>query len=1177
MGATRDEGAVAVVAQDDLVVRPEALTRLVPLTEPEKARYGLAGIATTLAYRYDRPGYKATLAVWRTPPRLVARTFSFFQVKPEGLTAHYELIYRVDEAKTRRLALRLPASTPEALAIRGLGDVQVKESSSQPDGKWRRWNVLLGDARRDEIRLAVDFQQPLPAAKPAGEGAEPKGEAEPQSLPSPSGRGAGGEGGGGNAPKTSSARVSRPRRDPTEGLQGIGRPSVDGVARSETGHNEEADPQTSRQPPATSHPDSDKPEPGREIPLPVVQAEGVAYQSGLVAVEGSAELDVEVHTAARHVDIGQLAPAEYQPGRRLLGAYEFLGPPAAVAVEVLRHPGYALLPAIIEQAELTTLLSADGASQTQADFRLRTKAQYLEVQLPRRAELWSATLDGTPLKPQRQGGSRLLGLPAGSEGQSRSLELVYSAPVARLGLTGHVRLGAPKLLFRAGREDQAVEVPLVSIRWRLSAPAGYEVVRTGGTLATGQVQSPVPAPFTVAGVMYYLTGGMPGPYSPGGCGVAMESAKSAKPKGGWGAMPAPAAKVPAPAKAEAKPAEKAAEQEFRDEEKAALGLHRADKGKEAKDEDRKRLAESDKLKAVFLEHGAAPPTAEGAVGLGRKVHALAPADQPQAAETPEEPPIVYPDDKVFSELTHRRKERYSASDLSASAKSALPYLGAGQTHRGLYSAGLSGVRSLKIDVQQTPQDLSRDVTFQSLGVEPELVVTLARQTPLAALGWTLALAIALRGMMLTGRGARRKAAFVLGVGLAAVALRLVWDNVALAQLCDMAFFAAALLVPYFLLAGAVRWLCRSIGRLIVPTAACCLAMIAACGFASTAHGQPPIPAGPYLITPADRPPVDVPAEAILLPYDPQSQTGIRNADRLLVPYDRYIELWNRANPNKKIETHKPPLPYALGGTVYEAVLEGDESLVLTGHTEIDVTGSDYASVPLWLRGGVLARADLDGKPARLSVTVPVGQAPQATKAAVPAARGLSQVSSDETGTVPFRADGALLTLQVSGKGRHRLELEVRLHLSRQGGWRVAQGTLPAAAASRLSIRVPKAQTEVRLGQAADRGSRETTRADEQHPDRLGTRRRVEHPVAAQAGRGPGRSRPDRPVGRTPGRRGRRPAPGLADGAGVPPQPAGQLHRRCCPSSTWWRKWPAATSAAGRSGRRAASSRSRSRC
>ena len=44
-----------------------------------------------------------------------------------------------------------------------------------------------------------------------------------------------------------------------------------------------------------------------DYPLPVVQAADVAYQSGLVSVEGSAELDVQVHTDARRIDVGELA------------------------------------------------------------------------------------------------------------------------------------------------------------------------------------------------------------------------------------------------------------------------------------------------------------------------------------------------------------------------------------------------------------------------------------------------------------------------------------------------------------------------------------------------------------------------------------------------------------------------------------------------------------------------------------------------------------------------------------------------------------------------------------------------------------------------------------------------------------------------------------------------------
>ena len=117
------------------------------------------------------------------------------------------------------------------------------------------------------------------------------------------------------------------------------------------------------------------------------------------------------------------------------------------------------------------------------------------------------------------------------------------------------------------------------------------------------------------------------------------------------------------------------------------------------------------------------------------------------------------------------------------------------------------------------------------------------------------------------------------------------------------------------------------------------------------------------------PPVTVPGDAIIVPYDVKSKTGVQDADHLLVPYDRYVELWNQANPDKKLDAHPAPLPYALSGAAYHAVLEGEETLKLHGQMQVNVLAEGYVSVPFELRGGVLAGASLDGKPARLNVVV----------------------------------------------------------------------------------------------------------------------------------------------------------------------------------------------------------------
>ena len=147
----------------------------------------------------------------------------------------------------------------------------------------------------------------------------------------------------------------------------------------------------------------------------------------------------------------------------------------------------------------------------------------------------------------------------------------------------------------------------------------------------------------------------------------------------------------------------------------------------------------------------------------------------------------------------------------------------------------------------------------------------------------------------------------------------------------------------------------------------------AVSLAAGANAEPPTAKpqaadGPYVIQIVEPPaPVSVPEDAIILPYDPDAKSGIKAADKLLVPYEKYVELWNRAHPDKKIETKSAPAPYALAGAAYQTVLEEGEYLLLAGRIEIDVFGDGFVQVPLRLDGGVLAQAELDGKPARLSV------------------------------------------------------------------------------------------------------------------------------------------------------------------------------------------------------------------
>ncbi|MGA2253586.1 MAG: autotransporter-associated beta strand repeat-containing protein [Thermoguttaceae bacterium] len=1029
--AQRDEGAVAVAADEDMEVKADKVERLVPITAAEMARFGLASGVTSLAFRYEGPTGKATVVVDRTKSRATARTFAFFQVTPEVLKAHYVVIYTIDDAKTRRLALLLPASTPESVTISGLDGVSVKDSSPELAGTMRRWNVLLDEARRGEVRLAVDFEM------------------RPQSIGEPS---------------AADEKAATEKQEPAA-------PKADA-----TGKVTELN----------------------DFALPMLTADAVVYQSGLVAIEGDLELGVDVKTIARRADVGQLAIAKYtpvsldpnpkQPGdrglkqspMRLVGTYDFVGQPPKVAVDVYRNPSYALTPAIAERARLTTLLSADGTSQTQATFQLRTKAPYLEVELPEDASLWSAVLDGTPLKPQKRSGIRLIGLPPATTGAARSLQLVYEAPVQNVTNGGRLNLVAPRLLYRASREAKhSREIPLVNIEWTVTVPDGYEAVATDGTLEAKAIARPLPAPLAVVGALYELGGGLSKPsphsasnkvrqigmafgnYTATSADKALEQASGVLVRGvpteGERAMaetllssiakdqrnavpfdapansPAPAATLAPPARKPGTP-DYAVLAETPPAETAATPVPRV-------------------LSAQSTPFGySTPPTITmGSSGIiPSPVRTAPPQPKPEPAK-PAEGQIFGNGPPGWDSISMVTKPTYQQQNLL-------------------------GFRSLKIDVQQTGTDERQMLTFNSLGANPQIGITLARRNRTEALVWGVALAVFVLGVALTRRPVRQKIALVLALGLAAAVLPLVYDTASMANLCNGVFYAASLLVPYYLVAGLVRWIIQWLrglaGRIVGPApVATALVLALVMFFSATAQAQPQ-PAGVQSLA-AERaeflPTVAVPGDAIIVPYDVKSKTGVQDADHLLVSYDRYVELWNRAYPDRKIDAHPAPLPYALSGATYSAVLEGEETLNITGHLQINVLVEGYVSIPLGLRGGVLARADLDAKPAQLKV---VGAVPD------PAVQ-------TKGGKSPAAMDATLLVLQVSGKGTHKLEMEIRLKLGHQGGWRGTTGSLPTAPAATVTFRVPQSQTEVRLGQAIDRRTHETQRPDETVETALG--------------------------------------------------------------------------------------------
>ena len=969
--AQDDVGAIAVEAPDgEMEIRIQPGPNLTPLDAAERQQYGLddSDTSAVLAYRYESSPYQATLEVRRTKPRLTARTYSFLNFRDDTLAADYEVVYQVDDARTRKLSLLLPKNTPADLSIVALDDATVKQSDDTEveDGAMRRWDVLLEEPRKGTIRLAVSFKQPL---------AEWDQSAKEQEL--------------------------------------------------------------------------------EDLALPIVRADGVDYQSGLVAVEADAELEVQVDTTARQVDVGELAAARRKPGRGLLGVFGFVGDPPQVQIDVFRRPGYRLHPAIVEKAELRTRLSADGENITVAQFDLRTKAVFLEVELPPGGELWAANLDETPVKPQREGDRLLMSLPTASGDAPRSLRIVYRMPADSLTLAGRVDVPAPRLRLRGEDKAESVEVPVADLVWRLYPPPGYELTRSGGTVVA-QVESPRPAILTVAKIVRDIV------FCPGPIFLGAQYSSQSSPSPYYMSddaqyyPPTSAPQAVAPAE------EYDMDADFEEFSKVAAGVTLEDMGEaeeetaaeEAYGEQMDAPAESAGGQSYLLFSREAEGLAQEARQDGRPRDGdslTVVLDESSSMPFDDNGPILYPDAQVWEDLTARRR--------------------AGTPRRP------EGFRSLMIDLEDDP-DGDGQITFHSLGVQPRLAVTLANRPRFEAVAWALAAMVGLVGLALTTRSCRTKFRFVLAVLLLGTLIPMIPGWELTAGPLNWAVYAASCLVPYYLLAGFLRLTCGWLSGLYRRVRSALAITTASAAILATALSIPTSDAAEaqakldgltvQLVRPPD--PVKVPDDAVILPYDPKSQTGIHGADRMLVPYAKYVELWNLAHPDEKIQTDPPPARYALAGSSYRARLEGEEYLLVEGELDVDVYVDDFAEVPLALGGGVLARAELDGKPARLSVPVVTPQGANQLAA--------NQAKQQAAVQQPVDPNSSLVLLHVSGKGRHRLDLAVRLRLARRGGWRVAEGVLPSAPAAALSIGVPQPETEVRLGQVVDRRSYETDQADQ---------------------------------------------------------------------------------------------------
>ncbi|HLE61664.1 MAG TPA: hypothetical protein VI750_00930, partial [Pyrinomonadaceae bacterium] len=188
-----------------------------------------------------------------------------------------------------------------------------------------------------------------------------------------------------------------------------------------------------------------------KLDVPLIRLPAAERESGGVGVEvlGAGEIKERQSSGleeAEAAELGQLISGRQSPSLVTFRLLPMEGQsPRSLSVSVARYTPQAVLTANVEEAQYSALVTDDGKLLVQSRFAVRNNQRnFLKLNLPPTAVLWSASVAGRPIRPGRApDGSLLLPLEktrSGEEASAFVVEVSYLDRTQAWSDKGHMRL-----------------------------------------------------------------------------------------------------------------------------------------------------------------------------------------------------------------------------------------------------------------------------------------------------------------------------------------------------------------------------------------------------------------------------------------------------------------------------------------------------------------------------------------------------------------------------------------------------------------------------------------------------------------------------------------------------------------------------------------------------------------
>ncbi len=212
--------------------------------------------------------------------------------------------------------------------------------------------------------------------------------------------------------------------------------------------------------------DEPRPAKTKALELAGVSAENVERETGFYVVSAKAPLQVSETGATdlHRVDAADLPDWSGAAGGTTTLAYRYAKPGARLGLDVRRFDDAAVLEALVDSAQFTSVVADDGQMMTEMTLSVRNNGrQFLEVELPAGSQVWSAFVAGQPVRPSVRDGKLLLPIQSsGDDNGTLTVELTYVGTQGFPKARGEVGFASPKF-----------DVPLKNAHWEVYLPPDY--------------------------------------------------------------------------------------------------------------------------------------------------------------------------------------------------------------------------------------------------------------------------------------------------------------------------------------------------------------------------------------------------------------------------------------------------------------------------------------------------------------------------------------------------------------------------------------------------------------------------------------------------------------------------------------------------------------------------------